>query len=150
MKMKTFNNDKGFTLLELLIVVSLLGILATIAIPLFLGQRTKAVQSEARSNLSALRLLQERVFADTGCYAPRAPGTETDLEDKTVAQLTAIGLQRFQPGTPANLNYHYDVRTTGADPLCADAFTATARPKTGTIVDGTANFWINSRNENNF
>src|SRR5690625_4168370 len=48
------NKEKGFTLIELLVVIIIIGILAAIAIPLFLNQRKKAVDTAARADVSTL------------------------------------------------------------------------------------------------
>ncbi|MDH4229486.1 MAG: prepilin-type N-terminal cleavage/methylation domain-containing protein, partial [Nitrospirota bacterium] len=52
--MKNTENQKGFTLIELMIVVAIIGILAAVAIPNFLQYQAKSKQSEARVLLSGL------------------------------------------------------------------------------------------------
>jgi type IV pilus assembly protein PilA len=61
-------NRKGFTLVELMIVVAIIGILAAIAIPNFLNFRLKAKTSEAKSNLGAIRSTEVAYFAEWNWY----------------------------------------------------------------------------------
>ena len=69
-----YRNKAGFTLIELLIVVSIIGILAAVGITSYVGVQLKAARSEAYSNLENIRLLEEQLFADTGCYQPLVGG----------------------------------------------------------------------------
>jgi len=59
---------RGFTLIELMIVVAIIGILAAIAIPNFLKFQAKAKQSEARNNLSAIFTSQTSYFGEKNTY----------------------------------------------------------------------------------
>ena len=62
-------NKKGFTLIELMIVVAIIGILAAIAIPDFLKFQAKAKQSEAKQNLGAVFTCQVAYFGENNTYA---------------------------------------------------------------------------------
>ena len=62
--LQKLRNRKGFTLVELMIVVAIIGILAAIAIPNFLQFRLKAKTSEAKSNLGAIRSTQVAYYAE--------------------------------------------------------------------------------------
>lgn len=58
----------GFTLVELVIVVGIVGLLAAIAIPNFLRYQLRAKSSEAATNLQAISKAQESYFAEFGSY----------------------------------------------------------------------------------
>ena len=61
-------NHRGFSLTELMIVVAIIGILATIAIPNFLRYQAKAKQTEAKSNLVALHTSEIAYFAENNGF----------------------------------------------------------------------------------
>ncbi len=61
-------NKKGFTLIELMIVVAIIGILAALAIPDFMKMMAKSKQSEARTNLSAVYTMQTSYFGTHNTY----------------------------------------------------------------------------------
>jgi type IV pilus assembly protein PilA len=69
MLMKLRKKDKGFTLIELMIVVAIIGILAAIAIPNFLRYQAKTKQSEAKTNLGAIFTSQVTYFGEEDTYA---------------------------------------------------------------------------------
>lgn len=142
---------KGFTLIELLIVVAIIGILASIAIPMYVGQTTKATRTEAFTNLQNLRLLLEQQFADTGSYLPTAYCRSPYTVVAPAATLTYAGTSaqsnseledyfcRFNPAGLDNptqlaaLNYTYTLTN-----LTATTYTATATPKPNTRVKNDA------------
>ena len=60
---------KGFSLVELAIIVLIIGIIASISIPLYLGYRKKAITIEAGTNLIALYRYQINYFAEYDNFA---------------------------------------------------------------------------------
>lgn len=61
-------NKKGFTLIELMIVVAIIGILAAIAIPNFLKFQAKSKQSEAKTNLKGVYTAETGYFGEQNSY----------------------------------------------------------------------------------
>ena len=69
--------EGGFTLIELLVVIIIIGILAAIAIPVFLNQRKKAVDASEKSDLRTVANEQETYFTDFQSYKAIAAATGT-------------------------------------------------------------------------
>ena len=65
----TRRNQKGFTLIELMIVVAIIGILAAIAIPNFIKFQARSKQSEAKANLKALFTAQKSFYQEKDRYS---------------------------------------------------------------------------------
>lgn len=62
------DREAGFTLIELLVVVAIIGILAAIAIPVFLNQRASARDASVKADLNGIAKVMETVYADQGAY----------------------------------------------------------------------------------
>ena len=67
---KLIHSKKGFTLIELMIVVAIIGILAAIAIPNFLKYQAKSKQSEAKVNLKGVFTSETSYFSENNTYVP--------------------------------------------------------------------------------
>ena len=123
--LQRIRNRKGFTLVELMIVVAIIGILAAIAIPNFLQFRLKAKTSEAKSNLGAIRSTEVAYFAEWNFYVGnQAP---TPIANRA-ACATKVALGPPPPGSPSSASLPRErvlLRTT-----CATTF-ATAHSTTG-------------------
>ena len=66
--LKQIKGQKGFTLIELMIVVAIIGILAAIAIPNFLRYQAKSRQSEAKTNLGAIFVAETAYLSEQSRY----------------------------------------------------------------------------------
>ena len=64
--------ESGFTLIELMIVVAIIGLLAALAIPNFIKFQTRARQSEAKANLKAAYTAQRAYYGDQSTYYDEA------------------------------------------------------------------------------
>ena len=109
-------NAKGFTLIELMIVVAIVGILAAIAIPNFIKFQCRSKQTEAKTSLTALYVAEESYRAEFSKYVV---GAEADM--------AVIGFA-VKPGAKRR----YSLSVVGTD----TSYTAFANGLAGTDVDG--------------
>ena len=65
----------GFTLIELIVVVAIIGILSTVAIPAFMRFQLRSKSVEAGVNLQAIAKAQESYFAEYGSYVSATPAS---------------------------------------------------------------------------
>ena len=72
--LKKLNENKGFTLIELMIVIAIIGILAAIAIPQFSAYRRRSYNSSAKSDLRNIATAEEAYYVDNSTYSGDVTG----------------------------------------------------------------------------
>lgn len=84
---------RGFTLVELLIVVAIIGVLSTIAVPTFRRMVQKAKKSEAKVGLGALYTAESAFFAEYNTFGNNLPqlGFELDGGNSSANRIYSVG-----------------------------------------------------------
>ncbi len=119
----TRKKEQGFTLIELMIVVAIIGILAAIAIPQFSKYRQKAFNAAAESDLRNAMTAEEAYFADKQKYFPytaTGPAHQSTLAlsvsknvTLTLATTTTGGLADYT-GTSRHSSGNHTYKVTGS------------------------------------
>jgi len=135
---KSLHGKKGFTLIELMIVVAIIGILAAIAIPNFLRYQAKSKQAEAKTNLGAIGTNAEAYrsehdtyiadFNDLGWSAQGSTRYAYFYHTDSIANIVAASGGATLTGTPSG--------------VAADGVSFTAGAKGDVDSDPTADEWL--------
>ena len=144
------NNEKGFTLIELMIVVAIIGILAAIAIPNFLNYQLKAKTAEAKTNLGAIRTSEEAYAAEADEYltAASTPAGNATASKKAWAASVPFSAIGFQPA--GEVYYRYGVHDTAIAVGSAALTASGANDAVGSGISpvaGTTQIWINAMSD---
>ncbi len=125
--------SRGFTLIELMIVVAIIAILAAIAIPQYRKFQLKAKTSEAKTNLGAIRTCEEAYAAEHDVYVQAGWKPTTTLVDNGNAVnwgdggsgygFNSVG---FQPAGKVRYAYGVVSGTSIGDPTDASTVTASS------------------------
>lgn len=108
--MKTWNRQEGFTLVELMVVVAIIGILSAVAIPNFKTYQSRSRTSEARLQLSSLYTAEVTFASDFDNYATclremgYTPGGAADDGYNASNRYYGVGFSEATSEVPNNVN----------------------------------------------
>ncbi len=159
--MKLRNKQQGFTIVELLIVIIVIGILVGLVITTFTGIQQKGRNTERQTDIKAIHGQLEAYFAQNGKYPEL-----TDLNTESWRSTNMKGLDKdalYDPrdttkdttpleSTPTVDRYSYEVvyhPSSGADSACSNADASTTECNKYTLTakqEGTTDYTKNSLN----
>jgi len=99
-------NRKGFTLIELMVVVIIVGILATVAIPIYRANVRKAAASEGTALLGTVLTSQKVYYAENNTYTPTSGDLNVDTTGNkyfTAYSLSSVGATGWTATTTSSI-----------------------------------------------
>jgi type IV pilus assembly protein PilA len=138
--------DEGFTLIELLVVIIIIGILAAIAIPVYLNQRNKGYDAAAKNDAKSLGTMQEAYLTDNdeyGTYPDAVAPLPAITDFKATDGVLTTAVPDSKDGfciisvSQSGKYFVYDSNAGGLQSDSFDAFADIVAPTGGTCADVT-------------
>lgn len=101
----------GFTLTEILIVLIIIGVLATLGLPMLVKTMEKAKVGEAISNLNLIRTGQKIYFLEYSTFLPGITSPTSNLSDLNIED----------PNAPSSRYFNYTIQSSGSSDFTAQA-----------------------------
>lgn len=121
--------NNGFTLVEIVIVVVILGILAALALPKVTGPNESIISSEGRQTLITLLGAQQRYFLENGAYSASTASLDVTIPASTYFNAPAVANDAAALASVARSNTHtytLSINSTGTI-TCSGAGCAAAK-----------------------
>ena len=139
--MAYLKNSKGFTLIELMIVVAVIGLLASIALPSYNAYILRSHRSEAKNYLQAVSQRLEQNYTLSGRYDKTQQGGDVDN-----AWIGGMGMNVVPPGGPARYNISFAAAVSPATNPTQGSFRLQAVPVGAQAADTCGILLINQQN----
>jgi prepilin-type N-terminal cleavage/methylation domain-containing protein len=124
--MKLTRKAQGFTLVEIMIVVAIIGIIIAIAVPGFIRARSQSRMKSCQENLTKLDGAKEQFALERNV----GPGTAVAMTDLVATDGT--GYLKSAPLEPSGGSY--TVAAIGTDPTCSTSYPGHSLAEVGTVV----------------
>jgi type IV pilus assembly protein PilE len=124
-------NERGFTLMELMVVIVIVAILAAVAVPLYINYVKDAQRTEAKGAIGAIISAEQVYFQKNGSYLTTGVGTTATIE-------TNLGIDL----TESKKNWAFGIAASGAG---TDGFKVTATGQASTPADKLGVTYTHSR-----
>lgn len=140
--MRSFKLQKGFTIVELLIVIVVIGILATLVIVTFTGIQQKARNTKRNTDINAIQSHLEAFYAQNGNYPTLAHMNDSTWRSTNVKGLDPAALKDPKGSastlvaSPAANSYAYAVTDDAGASCAADESTCSKYTLTATLEGG--------------
>ena len=102
--LQRWKENKGFSLVELMVAVGIIGVMSTIAVPRYQEFRAKAAQAEAQATLSSIYTLQQLYFTENDEYVKA--DTPDLLKSKLNYQVSGGALYEYKTMVKEKVSFH--------------------------------------------